>query len=158
MSIASTNRPDSLSPARGRVLYAYDPWTHMAMFPGAMLHYADLPGGEWGLTEFAPRVITLTHGLSAAEARSTLAHELVHLERGPLPARAPRRVREVEETVCDTIAALRLIPAARLVTLGEQIERHGELAVAAALEVDEFLVQAAARVSAALRLPTLSAL
>lgn len=51
--------------------------------------------------------------LTQVERRCTLTHELVHLERGPVPAEPRARARE-EKTVSE-LAARRLIPIAALI-------------------------------------------
>lgn len=58
-----------------------------------------------GLTTFATETIQMRTGQLQAERRSTLTHELVHLERGPFPRWATRR----EERAVNLEAARRLI-------------------------------------------------
>ncbi|BBZ27515.1 hypothetical protein MMAD_18100 [Mycolicibacterium madagascariense] len=53
------------------------------------------------------RRIWLARGLTQAERRCTLTHELVHRERGPVPTEPTAAARE--ERVVDEIAARRLI-------------------------------------------------
>lgn len=59
------------------------------------------------------RRIWLNRTLTQAERRCTLTHELVHRERGPIPA-GPGAV-EREERIIDEIASRRLITMAALV-------------------------------------------
>ncbi|AXN43403.1 hypothetical protein MM1218R_01455 [Mycobacterium marinum] len=59
------------------------------------------------------RRIWLSRTLTQAERRCTLTHELVHRERGPIPA-GPGAV-EREERIVDEIASRRLITMAALV-------------------------------------------
>lgn len=73
-------------------------------------HDGDVLG--WCIATTPPR-ISLRRGLLQAQRRSTLTHELVHLERGPLADHAVLDARE-EEAV-EREAARRLIPLDRLV-------------------------------------------
>lgn len=59
------------------------------------------------------RRIWLARGLTQAERRCTLTHELVHRERGPVPADPAAAARE--ELAVDDIASRRLIPLDALV-------------------------------------------
>ena len=59
----------------------YDPWHDLATnWPELVLRVAPLPGRLLGEVRYP--VITLRAGTSAAQRRCTLAHEIVHLERG----------------------------------------------------------------------------
>lgn len=86
----------------------WNPWRHVGK------HYPDidvetrveLPGRVWGLT--IGRTILLCRRLDQSARRSTLAHELIHLERGPVPEDARGRARE--ERAVSAEAARRLIP------------------------------------------------
>lgn len=49
-------------------------------WPQVDVHYAPLPAGTWALSD--GRSIWLDDGLSQAERRCTLMHEIVHLELG----------------------------------------------------------------------------
>lgn len=75
------------------------------------LHWADLPEGILGFTDFKAGSITLTVGMTQAERRCVLDHELVHVERGPAPAWFQAR----EERLVDEISARRMIPFDSLV-------------------------------------------
>lgn len=88
------------------------------------------------LTCWATRTITLDKGLLQAERRSTLAHELEHVRRGPVPeAYWPR-----EEITVEVEAARRMID---LHDLGEALAwGHSLHEVADELWVDVELVQA----------------
>ena len=50
-----------------------------------VLEEAVLPPAQFGRVDWARRVVTVDCRLSAAQRRCTLAHELVHVERGPVP-------------------------------------------------------------------------
>lgn len=56
-----------------------DPWADLRARPMVDLIWADLPRGIRGLTD-GVGTIWLASGLSQRERRSTLAHELVHLD------------------------------------------------------------------------------
>lgn len=64
-----------------------------------------------GHYDFAADCITITSGMTQAERRSSLTHELVHRERGPVP----EYLREKEESIVRDITARRLIPMHALV-------------------------------------------
>lgn len=70
-----------------------------------------LPGLLMGLQR--GRRIWLCRTLTQVERRCTLTHEIVHLERGPLPADPAAAARE--ERIVDEIAARRLITLPQLV-------------------------------------------
>lgn len=72
-----------------------------------VLEEAVLPAGRFGLVDWARRVVTVDCRLSAAQRRCTLAHELVHVERGPVPADPWLAARE--EAAVEAEAARRLI-------------------------------------------------
>lgn len=59
------------------------------------------------------RRIWLARGLTQAERRCTLTHELVHRERGPVPVDPAAAARE--EAIVDEISARRLITLPQLV-------------------------------------------
>jgi hypothetical protein len=83
----------------------YDPWQALSGFERARVVFDDLPPRLRGEVEFATQTITLQRWLDPAELRCTLAHELVHLERGPVMMfHAPR-----EEQAVAAIAARRLV-------------------------------------------------
>ncbi|WP_181312505.1 hypothetical protein [Nocardioides campestrisoli] len=76
------------------------------------VHWSDhLPPGVLGLTDYARRTVTLALGMTQAERRSTIAHELVHIERGPVPAAYVAR----EERIVDVITARQLVDFHELV-------------------------------------------
>jgi hypothetical protein len=111
----------------------YDPWVHLRRdWPEIELQVARLPGDLLGLLRYP--VIILHAGSSAAQHRCTLAHELVHLERG---LRDCGPWAEREEFHVHAEAARRLI---RIPALGAAIRELGsssdEAALAALLDVD----------------------
>jgi hypothetical protein len=83
----------------------YDPWHALADFDRARVVYDDLPPRRRGEVDFTTQTITLHRRLDPTAQRCTLAHELVHLERGPvMMCHAPR-----EERTVAAIAARRLV-------------------------------------------------
>jgi hypothetical protein len=116
----------------------YCPWEHLGHLPGVTLTWHD--NGPRGLTDFATLTISLRRGLTGPELRSTLAHELVHIERGP--GRGPGWPNEcvrarIEEDVVDATAVTRLIPTGVLEDLPELVDQHGREAALALLYIDE---------------------
>jgi hypothetical protein len=66
---------------------------------------------ELGHFDFDCGTITLTRGMTQAEQRCTLTHELIHIERGPVAVEH----REAEERVVRDLTARRLITDEALV-------------------------------------------
>ena len=120
----------------------YCPWQHLGRLDGVSVRYADLDGID-GLTDFESRTITLRRGMTVAERRTTLAHELVHLERGRVAGhRRGTAEREynlatlIEERLVEDTAAMRLVPARLLPDLQTLVDRHGDEAACGFLGVD----------------------
>ena len=80
----------------------YDPWEGVP--PGWVVTRAAIT--TRGYCDHAHRLIVINARLSRAEERCTLAHEIIHAERGPVPAHHTAR----EERIVDAEAAERLIP------------------------------------------------
>ncbi len=74
------------------------------------LRWRDLGPDRLGETWHQVSTIVLAPDLTQAERRSTLTHELVHLERGPVPP----ALRAREERAVDAEAACRLITLEQL--------------------------------------------
>lgn len=88
----------------------WNPWRRLGELTEITLVWEpELPSR--GLTTFATDTIQMRTGQLQAERRSTLTHELVHLERGPFPRWATRR----EERRVNDEAARRLITFEQLV-------------------------------------------
>lgn len=87
------------------------PWRVLRSLPEWTVRFVDLPDGMLGGTDHEGRVIYLARGLTQAQRRATLAHELQHVDRGPVP---PALV-ELDEAEVDQAAARELIPLASLV-------------------------------------------
>lgn len=81
----------------------HHPWRALRALERFELRWAHLPIGKLGETDFDAETITLAHGLDQAERRSTIAHELEHIERGWSPCTAR------EECAVDREAARKLI-------------------------------------------------
>lgn len=98
-----------------------------------------LPGGLLGLTDHASRTIRLHSSQSQAERRCTIAHELEHVARGPMPADPVLAVRE--ESAVEQATARALI---ELGALGEalawSLDRH-EVAEVLWVDVDTLLTR-----------------
>ena len=90
----------------------WNPWKHIGEhYPHVVVETrVELPGRVWGLT--AGNRIWLCRRLNQAARRCTLAHELIHLERGPVPTDPRGHARE--ERLVSTAAARRLITLDRL--------------------------------------------
>lgn len=135
-----TIRTDRLTPAPTLVPDPYDPWEHLLRYEGLgwRLILEDLGvDGPLGLTSWPDRTIRLTTGMVEDQQRSVLAHELVHVERGP-SHRVSHGVPDDEREVCET-AALRLITFDALVEAAQWATTYSELADE--LNVDALTVQ-----------------
>lgn len=83
---------------------AIHPWRELQGLPEWACRFVDLPDGVLGATDHDRQVIFLARGMSQAQRRSTLAHELRHVTR---PAE--------REHCVDQVACARLIPLDRLI-------------------------------------------
>mgnify|MGYP001202643641 CR=1 FL=1 len=85
----------------------WNPWRHIGKhYPHVAVETrVELPGRIWGLTDGSR--IWLCRLLDQAARRSTLTHEIVHLERGPVPT--DQRGKSREERAVSREAARRLI-------------------------------------------------
>lgn len=86
----------------------YEPWWHAADL-GVTVTTRDMPELMRGAWDPATRTVYVDRRLSERELRCTLAHELVHVERGD-DGRQPAHV----ERFVSSVAAARLIPANQL--------------------------------------------
>lgn len=85
----------------------YHPWRRFRAEAQWTLQVASLPRGRMGHINWHTHTITIDRGLLQAERRCTIAHELIHLERGPAPDDSWLRARE--ERAVEAEAARRLI-------------------------------------------------
>lgn len=63
----------------------YHPWRAFRAQARWVLEQSDLPERHLGQVDFIAGRVTLHAGLSQAQRRCTICHELIHLERGPVP-------------------------------------------------------------------------
>ena len=91
----------------------FHPWRYLRdHHPDWTIIWAPLPAGLLGRTLHDLRVIVLDNGLTQAARRSTLAHELEHITRGPTPPVPALAAKE--EAAIDRAVARRLIDIVRL--------------------------------------------
>ena len=90
----------------------HHPWRDFRALTDWTLRWARLPIEIIGLTDFPARTVTLDRNLSQAERRCTIAHEVEHIRRGPVPAEPVLAARE--EAAVDLAVARRLIDLKRL--------------------------------------------
>jgi hypothetical protein len=111
----------------------YEPWHDLAVnWPEVEVVIEPMVGRLLGTLRYP--VITLRAGTSAAQRRCTLAHEIVHLERGVTDC-GPWSGRE--ELLVHREVARRLIPLPLLITAARELGPDGDLArLALALAVD----------------------
>jgi hypothetical protein len=99
---------------------------------GWRLQYRPLPGRLLGETVWPTMTITIDPRCPAASQRCTLQHELIHIERGPVPRDAVLAARE--DLAVEKAAARRLIGVRGL---GEALAESDHLGhVAELLHVD----------------------
>lgn len=87
----------------------WHPWRHLRSLSSVELAWQD-SDDELGCFDFECDKVTITTGMTQAERRCTLTHELIHRERGPFDPRD----REREEAIVDREAARRLIDIRKL--------------------------------------------
>ncbi len=108
------------------------PWRRLRELPEVTLEWHD--GGPAGIYDFETQTISLRRGMTSAERRSTLRHELEHHYNGPFL----EALLEVEEQACELAAARDLIDIRKL---GEALAWTQDLEdVAEELWVDEGLL------------------
>lgn len=89
----------------------YHPWRH-AKALGVRILTRSLPRTLWGYWHPPSRTIVLDESLCQFERRCTLAHELVHLERGDTCALPPREEQAVHAEAARRLIALTDLAAA----------------------------------------------
>ena len=67
-------------------MHRHHPWRALRSLTDWTLHWRDLGDDLLGETDHHHRTVTLTTGMTQAQRRSTIAHEVAHIERGPVPA------------------------------------------------------------------------
>lgn len=116
----------------------WNPWRAVARRPDVTVVYGDPGEGNVGVVDLEARVITLCPSLLQDERRSTLTHELVHLERG-----TPCGPGDPEEREVARLAATRIISLPALIEAVKWSDHLEEQAVE--LWADEDTVQARLR-------------
>lgn len=104
----------------------YNPWAHFRNEVKWDLIWAPLPMEIRAVTDFDRRRVFLDVSLRQVERRCALAHEIVHIERGPAPRDAAGYRRE--EQIVQRITANRLIGVDRLAEALAWDSRPGALA------------------------------
>lgn len=103
---------------------------------GWRLAWAPLPGRQVGETHWPSQTITIDPRIPVVAMRCTLAHESIHVERGPSPAMIFDRA---EELAVQKVTARRLVEVR---ALGEALaERCCVLHAAEVLEVTPSIVE-----------------
>jgi len=88
----------------------HHPWMFMGLLVDWKIVFVDwLPDGRWGQTIHEAKLILILNGLTVAERRSTLCHEIGHVLRGP----ASVCDRLYEESLVERQAARLLLPSVR---------------------------------------------
>jgi hypothetical protein len=121
--------------------HPYDPWTDVALnWPQVRVIFEDLTDDLLGEVRAMPDLeISIRADSSAAQQRCTLAHELVHLERG-LDDCGPWQDREERQVHSEV--ARRLIPLPQLVEALRNVGCSDDIAaLAAILDVDSETAQ-----------------
>lgn len=114
----------------------FHPWRATRALRHITIRWADLPVDLMGYADFETNTVTLAHGLTQAERRSTLWHEVLHLLRG----RVPEHLREREERAVDDAAARDLITFEALVDA--MLWSRDDYEIAEELWVDVAMVRA----------------
>jgi len=84
------------------------PWREFRGHADWALVWADLGDDEMGWTDWGTRTVTLDKRLRQAERRCTIAHENLHISRGPVPDDPVYVARE--ELAIEKLVARALIP------------------------------------------------
>jgi hypothetical protein len=89
----------------------HHPWRAFRELAHIRLRWAVLPSGLLGYTDHEAGEVVLAEGLTQAERRCTIAHEVQHVLRGPVPPYLKAR----EEQAVDRAAARLLLPDVRVI-------------------------------------------
>lgn len=95
------------------------PWRDLGQHPHITVHWVNMPGEAWGLTD-GRRNILMSRRLLQSQRRVTLAHEMEHIKRGHVGCQPPTVERLVRHH-----AARYLLPDLRAV-LDELIFYRGD--------------------------------
>lgn len=85
----------------------HHPWRELRALNDWTLFFAALPEGVLGFTCWRTRSVTLCRGMSQAQRRSTIAHELEHIRTGP--AHPDQVLQAKDELAADKASARRLV-------------------------------------------------
>lgn len=88
------------------------PWREFRSLTDWTLTWAALPARIMGLTCWTDQTVTLDRTLLQAERRCTIAHEVEHIRRGPVPAEPVLAAREeaaVEQAVARRLITIRAL-------------------------------------------------
>lgn len=91
----------------------HHPWRRFRALAHYTLHWHD--DGPLGLTDFVTRTVSLRRDLDQAGRRSTIMHEVLHAERGPVPMGLAAK----EEIKVRKAAAQELLPC--IVAVGDAL-------------------------------------
>jgi len=116
----------------------HHPWRFLGLFlPEWRVVFVDyIPGGRKGHTIHELRIILILNGLTVAQRRCTLCHEIGHVLRGPFRASAEL----YEEALVDRQAARLLLPSVRKIAHAMAFHRGDYGLTADELWVDEALL------------------
>lgn len=107
----------------------WNPWAALRDLAHIRLRFThhELPEGTLATYDHDTAVITMRHGMSQAQRRSVLAHELVHHDRGPVPRwQTPREERAVSREAARRLIAFEDLARA-MVWAGDEHELADEL-------------------------------
>lgn len=103
-----------------------NPWRAWRAEVEWVLLWGDLPPGIKGVTDWEARTVTLSRRLRQRERRCTIAHEHLHVTRGPVPDDPVSVARE--EVAIERLVARALIPLADLAEALAWAHSHDEAA------------------------------
>lgn len=110
--------------------------------PSWTLAWANLPEGTYGLTDHRTQTIILQRGMTYEERRCTIAHEVEHARRGPVPAHRELQ----EELLIDRKVSRLLLPSLRQVC--DELMRHDGDYEAASTDLSVDMLMLEVRLSA----------
>lgn len=106
------------------------PWRRLRALSHIELLWHD--GGPMGETDFEAKTISLRRGMTWEERRSTVLHECLHVERGPVPMGLARR----EELLVEKATARLLLPSVKAIGDAYAWSQGDDYGAAAELGVD----------------------
>lgn len=118
-------------------MQTWNPWRALRLQPHITLNFVEMPDGTRGgwIRQGERATILLDYRLDRRQRNATLAHELVHDERGlDLGPTTPVALRAKEEAIVDRLTTTRLVP---LDALGAFVIRRGPVEPITAVLVGE---------------------